>query len=65
MVKHLQSYLPNEEDVRNVLQYHQSQLVKIIHSQMQVHYEEKAADYEARDQGVHDAEPRQLFNPCG
>jgi type III restriction enzyme len=47
MVKHLQSYLPNEEDVRNVLQYHQAQLVKIIHSQMQVHYEEKAADYEA------------------
>ena len=47
MVKHLQSYLQNEEDVRNVLQYHQAQLVNIIHSQMQDHYEEKAADYEA------------------
>jgi type III restriction enzyme len=47
MVKHLQSYLTNEDDVRNVLQYHQAQLVNIIHSQMQDHYEEKAADYEA------------------
>jgi len=47
MVKHLQSYLPNEDDVRNVLQYHQSPLVKIIHSQMQDHYEERAGEYEA------------------
>jgi type III restriction enzyme len=46
MVKHLQSYLM-EEDVRNVLQYHQAQLVNVIHAQMQDHYEEKAADYEA------------------
>jgi type III restriction enzyme len=47
MVQHLQSYLASEDDVRNVLQYHQAQLVNIIHSQMQDHYEEKAADYEA------------------
>ncbi len=47
VVKHLQSYLTNEEDVRNVLQYHQAQLVNIIHSQMQDHYEEKASEYEA------------------
>jgi type III restriction enzyme len=47
IVKHLQSYLSNEDDVRNVLQYHQAQLVNIIHSQMQDHYQEKAADYEA------------------
>ena len=47
MVKHLQSYLPNEDDVRNVLQYHQAPLVNIIHSQMQDHYEEKAGEYEA------------------
>ncbi len=46
-MKHLQSYLPNEEDVRNVLQYHQAPLVNIIHSQMQDHYEEKASEYEA------------------
>jgi type III restriction enzyme len=47
IVKHLQSYLPNEDDVRNVLQYHQAPLVNIIHSQMQDHYEEKAGEYEA------------------
>jgi type III restriction enzyme len=47
MVKHLQSYLPSEDDVRNVLQYHQAPLVNIIHSQMQEHYEEKAGEYEA------------------
>jgi type III restriction enzyme len=40
-------YVASEEDVKNVLQYHQAQLVGIIHSQMQEHYEEKAADYEA------------------
>jgi type III restriction enzyme len=47
MVKHLQSYQANEEDVRNVLQYHQAQLVNVIHLQMQEHYEEKAGGYEA------------------
>ncbi len=47
VVRHLQSYLTNEDDVLNVLQYHQAQLVNIIHSQMQDHFEEKAADYEA------------------
>jgi type III restriction enzyme len=47
IVKHLQLYLTDEEDVRNVLQYHQAQLVNIVHSQMQEHYEEKAGEYEA------------------
>src|SRR5437588_10907800 len=35
MVKHIQSYLPNEEDVRNILHYHPTQSVTIIHSPMQ------------------------------
>jgi type III restriction enzyme len=48
MVKHLRSYLPTEDDVKNVLQYHQAQLVKIVHSQMQDHYEEKVGEYEAQ-----------------
>ena len=47
MVKHLQSYLANEDETRNVLQYHQAALVNIIHSQMQDHYEETATEYEA------------------
>jgi len=46
-VQHLQSYLKDEEAVRNVLQYHQSQLVSIIHSQMQEHFTETATSYEA------------------
>lgn len=46
VVDHLKSYLTNEDDVRNVLQYHQEQLVEMIHLQMQEHYEEKATEYE-------------------
>jgi type III restriction enzyme len=47
VVDHLRSYLSDEDDVRNVLQFHQAQLVVIIHSQMQVNYDEKATEYEA------------------
>lgn len=47
LVKHLQSYLKEEDEVVNVLQYHQQSLVHVIHSQMQAHYEENAAAYEA------------------
>jgi type III restriction enzyme len=45
MVKHLLSYL-SEEDARNVLMYHQKQLVTFIHAQMQAHYWEKATGYD-------------------
>jgi type III restriction enzyme len=34
LVRHVQSYLSNEDDVRNVLQYHQSELVRLVHTQM-------------------------------
>jgi type III restriction enzyme len=47
LVCHLQSYLKDDDDVRNVLQYHQSQLVNLIHGQMQEHYTETATAYEA------------------
>ena len=47
MVSHLKSYLGTDEDVLNVLQYHQQTLVNLIHAQMQDHYEENAAGYEA------------------
>lgn len=47
VVRHLQSYLGDKEDVRNVLQFHQAQLVGLIYSQMQEHYEEEATEYEA------------------
>ncbi|OGJ90983.1 MAG: type III restriction endonuclease subunit R [Candidatus Raymondbacteria bacterium RifOxyA12_full_50_37] len=47
MVAHLYTYLKNEADVLNVLQYHQQALVNLIHSQMQEHYVETATSYEA------------------
>jgi len=47
VVAHLRSYLAEEEDVLNVLQYHQQPLVNLIHSQMQDHFVESAASYEA------------------
>ena len=36
----------NEDDVRNVLQYHQSELVRLVHTQMNQHYIEKATEYQ-------------------
>jgi len=47
VVAHLRSYLNSEEEVVNVLQFHQQALVNPIHAQMQEHYVEKAAAYEA------------------
>ena len=46
VVAHLRSYLSEEDDVVNVLQYHQQPLVNLIHAQMQDHFTETAASYE-------------------
>jgi type III restriction enzyme len=46
MVRHLQSYLQTPDDVLNVLQFYQTQLVTLIHAQMNQHYVEKATEYE-------------------
>jgi len=45
-VAHLRSYLDSDDDVLNVLQYHQNVLVNLIHSQMQDHYVEETADFD-------------------
>jgi len=37
LVRHLRSYLAEEEDVRNVLIYFQKQLAALVHAQMQEH----------------------------
>jgi len=47
LVKHLRTYLEFEDDVLNVLQFHQQLLVRLIHSQMQDHFVESATEYEA------------------
>ena len=46
LVRHIQAYLSNEDDVRNVLQYHQSELVRLVHTQMNQHYVERATEYQ-------------------
>ena len=46
-VAHLRSYLPTEEAVLNVLQYHQHRLGEIIHNQMAGHHWEQVAGYTA------------------
>ena len=48
IVAHLRSYLNEEDDVVNVLQYHQQALVNPIHAQMLDHFTETAASYEAQ-----------------
>ncbi len=47
VVTRLRSYLAEEDDVINVLQFHQQPLVNLIHAQMQQHYVESASAYEA------------------
>jgi type III restriction enzyme len=46
MVRHLQSYLQTPDDVLNVLQFYQTQLVTLIHAQMNQNYVEKATEYD-------------------
>ena len=48
LVTHLSSYLPDDNAVLNVLQYHQKTLSELVHGQMQPHYHEAVAEYEAR-----------------
>jgi type III restriction enzyme len=48
MVKHLQSYLKNPDDVLNVLQAHQQNLVQHIHAQMENHYEDSTTEYDVQ-----------------
>lgn len=46
VVMHLRTYLKDEDEVLNVLQYHKPALVNVVHAQMQDHYEDKAEGYE-------------------
>lgn len=46
VVSRLRSYLPDEMDVVNVLQYNQKLLADLIHAQMQAHFFERATEYE-------------------
>jgi type III restriction enzyme len=46
IVQHLTGYLKDEDKVRNVLLYHQQELARLIHAQMQAHQWESAVEYE-------------------
>lgn len=65
-VEHLRSYLKNEDEVMNVLQYHQRRLVELIHARMQDHYEEKATTYEVNvSKGFTTLRPNNYSAPAG
>ena len=57
MVNHLRSYLP-EEEVWQVLHFHQKEIAKFIYVQMHSHYREEAIGYETRiSRGFTDLKP--------
>jgi type III restriction enzyme len=52
--------------VNNVLQYHQAQLVNVIHSQMQEHFEEKMGEYDVEvRKGFTTLRPNSYSIPAG
>lgn len=58
VVNHLKNYLKDEDEVVNVLQYHQQVLVNLVHTQMQEHYVETATEYVAHvTKGFHTLRP--------
>ncbi|MCX6338736.1 MAG: DEAD/DEAH box helicase family protein [Candidatus Aureabacteria bacterium] len=66
VVAHLRLYLKNEDEVLNGVQYHKQALVSMIHAQMQEHYQEKAAAYEAHvSKGFTTMRPNNYSAPAG
>jgi type III restriction enzyme len=48
VVERCRSYLPEEEAIHKVLRYHQTQIAKLVHSQMQEHLWEDEVEYEIK-----------------
>ena len=48
MIDYLRSYLSDNEEVRNILLYYNKQVVELIHAQMQEHFEQVCAGFEAK-----------------
>lgn len=46
-VQHFRSYLKDDEEIRQILQFHRKEIAHFIHVQMQPHYWEEAEGYEA------------------
>lgn len=48
VVARLQAYLPDEDAVKNVLQFYEHQIGDLVHAQLELHAWEEAIGYEAR-----------------
>ena len=65
VVAHLRSYLA-EDDVRRVLRYHQRELVRLVHVQMQAHYERSIDGFDVRiTRGVSELKASAYTVPVG
>lgn len=65
VVAHLRSYLKNDDEVRNVLLFHQRQIATLVHTQMQPHAWEEASSYEAVvSQGFSEVRPQAFVAPA-
>ena len=66
VVAHLKSYLRDEDEVSNVLQYYQRPLAELVYAQMQEHYWESQSDYEVRvSKGFTTLRPNTFSAPAG
>jgi type III restriction enzyme len=66
VVAHLRSYLKDDDEVRNVLIFHQRQIATLVHAQMQPHAWEEASSYEAVvSQGFSEVRPQAFAAPAG
>ncbi|WP_437510570.1 DEAD/DEAH box helicase family protein [Sorangium sp. So ce1099] len=66
VVAHLRSYLRDDDEVRNVLIFHQRQIATLVHTQMQPHAWDEASSYEAVvSQGFSEVRPQAFTAPAG
>jgi type III restriction enzyme len=66
VVTHLRSYLKDDDQVANVLQFYQRQLADLIHAQMQEHYWESQSGTEVKiNKGFETLSPTSFSAPAG
>lgn len=64
-VRHLRSYLQEDNQIRNVLMFYQRKICDLIHTQMQAHVWEEASGYEAVvSQGFSEVRPQAFAAPA-
>ncbi|MFZ2493211.1 MAG: DEAD/DEAH box helicase family protein [Thermoanaerobaculia bacterium] len=66
VVTHLRSYLKDDDEVTNVLQYYQRPLAELVHAQMQEHYWETQSDLDVKvAKGFVSLRPSSFSLPAG